>query len=385
MNFETHIPTQFIFGAGRRHEIARLVAGWGRRCLIVSGKDGRRGEWLTRQLTDSGLHILHAQVTAEPTLTVIEEIARQVRGSKINFIIGSGGGAVIDAAKAVAGLVPNRRPLLDYLEVIGSGRKLEHPAKPWLAVPTTGGTGAEATQNAVISVPERGVKASLRHPSLFARAAVIDPELTLSLPPSLTATTGMDALTQLIEAYVSARANPFTDALCAEGVRLVARSLTVSFHHGGDLAARTELSLAAWWSGIALAQAGLGAAHGFAAPIGGKFPDIPHGGVCAALLAPVMLANIQALSSRQPSHPALARYRDIAVWLTGKNSAAAADGVARARELVAELKIPRLSAYGITAADHDSLIVSARQASSMKSNPVELTTGELKKILTDAW
>ncbi|MDR1191887.1 MAG: iron-containing alcohol dehydrogenase [Verrucomicrobiales bacterium] len=384
MNFETLLPTQFIFGAGKRREIARLVAGWGGRCLMVSGNNPRRGDWLERQLAGANIHVLRARITAEPALAVIEEIARQVRGSKINFIIGIGGGAVIDAAKAVAGLVPNRRPLLDYLEVVGGGRELEHPAKPWLAVPTTGGTGAEATRNAVVSVPERQVKVSLRHPSLFARAAVIDPELTLDLPPALTAAAGMDALTQLIEAYVCTRANPFTDALCAGGIRRAAKSLPVAFHHGGDLAARTDLSLAAWWSGIALAQAGLGAAHGFAAPIGGKFPNAPHGGVCAALLAPVMAANLSALETRQPSLPALARYREIAGWLTGETSAAARDGVAWVRALVAELQIPRLSSYGITAADHAALIASARQTSSMKPNPVELTPAELARILTEA-
>jgi alcohol dehydrogenase class IV len=322
-----------------------------------------------------------AQITSEPTLTVIEETARLVRGNKINFVAGIGGGSALDAAKAIAGLVPNHHPLTEFLEVIGSGRKLEYPAKPWLAVPTTAGTGAEATKNAVISVPGQHVKVSLRHPTLFARAAVIDPELTLTLPPALTATPGMDALTPLIEAYVSARANPFTDALCAEGLRRVARSLTVTFRDSGNLAARADMSLAAWWSGVALAQAGLGAVHGLAAPIGGQFPNAPHGGLCAALLAPVMRVNSSALESRCPSHPALARYRDIAAWLTGKANATVSDGVDWVRALVAELQIPRLSAHGIPADAHAGLIAQAQQASSMQSNPLPLTVEELAQIL----
>jgi alcohol dehydrogenase class IV len=384
MNFEAHLPTQFVFGPGKRHEIARLVAGWGQCCLLVGGRNAQRGEWLARQLAGAGFQLCRAQIKEEPTVAAIEEAVRQAREFKVDFVIGAGGGAVLDAAKAIAGLIPNEGSLVDYLEIIGNGRKLSNPARPWLAVPTTSGTGAEATRNAVISVPENRVKVSLRSPYLYARAAVIDPELTLDLPPALTAATGMDALTQLLEAYVCNRANPFADALCVAGLPRAAKALPLAVADGRNLAARTEMSLASWWSGIALSQAGLGAVHGFAAPIGGRFAAAPHGGVCAALLAPVMMMNINALQSRSPEHPALERYREIACWFTGNKFATAKDGVNWVRALVKELKIPRLSAYGIAAADHDELVARAQQAGSMKANPVMLTPDELGQILVEA-
>jgi alcohol dehydrogenase class IV len=384
MNFDTYLPTQFIFGSGRRQEIPKLVSGWGQCAMLISGHNPQRNEWLARQLSGAGFQICRAQIKGEPTVAVIEEAVRQAREFKVDFVVGVGGGAVIDAAKAIAGLIPNDGPVLDYLEVVGKGRPLVNPAKPWLAIPTTAGTGAEATRNAVLGVPEHKVKVSLRSPQLFARATVIDPELTLDLPPLITATTGMDALTQLLEAYVCNRANPFTDALCAVGLPRAAQALPLAFADGRNLEARTELSLASWWSGIALSQAGLGAVHGFAAPIGGGFPNVPHGGACASLLAPVMMANIKALQSRSPEHPALERYREIACWFTGNKFATAKDGVNWVRALVKELKIPKLSSYGISANDHADLIAKAQQASSMKPNPVQLTPDELEEILVEA-
>ena len=384
MNFETHLPTQVVFGPGKRQEIAKLAAGWGQCGLVVGGRNAQRNEWLERQLAGAGFQLCRVQIKEEPTVAAIEAALRLAHEAKADFIIGVGGGSVIDAAKAIAGLMTNHGSVTDYLEVVGKGLPLTNPAKPWLAVPTTSGTGAEVTKNSVISVPERQVKVSLRSPYLFARAAVVDPELTLELPPMMTATTGLDALTQLLEAYVCSRANPFTDALCAMGLPRAARALPLVVEDGRNLAARTEMSLVSWWSGIALSQAGLGAVHGFAGPIGGQFPAAPHGGVCAALLAPVMMANISALQARAPESPALERYREIACWFTGNKFATAKDGVNWVRALVAELKIPKLSAYGIKAKDHDSLVAKAQQASSMKPNPLMLTPDELGEILAAA-
>jgi alcohol dehydrogenase class IV len=384
MNFETHLPTRFIFGPGKRHEITKLTADWGQRCLLIGGKNTQRNEWLARQLTEAGIQLCRTQIKQEPTITTIETATQEAREFKADFIIGAGGGSVIDAAKAIAGLIPNEGPLIDYLEITGNNNKLPNPALPWLAIPTTSGTGAEATRNAVISVPEKRIKVSFRNPHLYARAAVIDPELTLELPPALTATTGMDALTQLLEAYVCNRTNPFADALCIASLPRAAKALPLAVTDGRNLAARTEMSLASWWSGIALSQAGLGATHGLAAPIGGRFPAAPHGKICAALLAPVMMANINALQSRNPAHPALERYREIACWFTGNKFATAKDGVNWIRTLIKELKIPNLSAHGITATDRDELVACAQQTSSMKTNPAILSPDELQQILVEA-
>ncbi|MCS7001739.1 MAG: iron-containing alcohol dehydrogenase, partial [Dehalococcoidia bacterium] len=231
--------------------------------------------------------------------------------------------------------------------------------------------------------PEHKVKASLRSPLMLARLAIVDPGLTLDLPPALTASTGMDALTQLIEPYVSIRANPFTDLFCLEGIRRAARSLARAWRDGGNLEARTDMALASLLSGLALANAGLGAVHGFAAPIGGMF-DAPHGAVCAALLAPVMRVNIAALRSRAPQSDALDRYRRIAQLLTGEESAEPEDGAAWVEQLTAELEIPPLAAYGIGETDMAPLVDKAARASSMKGNPIALSPEELREILLRA-
>jgi alcohol dehydrogenase class IV len=289
---------------------------------------------------------------------------------------------VIDAGKAIAALVPNPRPLIDYLEVIGAALPLEHPPLPFIAVPTTAGAGAEATRNAVLRCPERQVKVSLRSPLMLPRLAVVDPELTATLPPAVTAATGMDALTQLIEPFVSRRANPFSDALCREGLRLVVRSLERACH-APDRPAREDMALAACMSGMALANAGLGAVHGFAAPIGGRFAA-PHGAVCAALLAPVMEANIAALAATDPAGSGLRRYAEVAALLTGRPDARPQDGARFIRLLADRLAIRPLSAFGIGPEHFSELVQGARAASSMQANPATLTDATLTTILRQA-
>jgi alcohol dehydrogenase class IV len=291
-----------------------------------------------------------------------------------------GGGSVIDAGKAIAGLVTNPGEVLDYLEVVGKGQPLQNPAAPFIAVPTTAGTGSEVTRNAVLAVPDQKVKASLRSPFLLPQLAVVDPELTMGLPKAITAQTGLDALTQLIEAYVSIRANPLTDGFCLQGIPLAARSLRRGFHHGDDLAARVDLSLAALLSGLALANAGLGVIHGFAAPIGGRFPA-PHGAVCAALLRHGMDVNLRALRSRALQSPAVARYQHVARTLTGRADAGVEDAIAWVRDVVQELEIPPLNAYGIGPSDVPVLVAEAARASSTKANPLVLTPEELTEVL----
>ncbi len=289
----------------------------------------------------------------------------------------------MDAAKAIAALAANGGDPLDYLEVVGRGQTLAKPALPTIAIPTTAGTGAEVTRNAVLLSPEHRIKASLRSPTMLPRLAIVDPETTLSLPPAVTAATGLDALTQLIEPFTSARANPMTDAFCREGIARAARSLRRAHEDGGNLTAREDMSLASLLGGLSLANAGLGAAHGFAGVIGGAF-DAPHGAICAALLPHVMRVNHRALAARRPDSTALPRYDEIARLVTGSPSARAADGAAWVSDLAAALGIPSLSAFGIRREHVVDLVAKTSVASSTKANPLPLTAGELTEILEAA-
>jgi alcohol dehydrogenase class IV len=298
-------------------------------------------------------------------------------------VVSIGGGSVVDAGKAIAALMTNGGDPLNYLEVIGQGKPLTESPAPFVAIPTTAGTGAEVTRNAVLASEEHLVKVSLRSPLMLPRLAIVDPALTHGLPPAITASTGLDALTQLIEAYVCARANPLTDAICREGIQRAARSLRRAYTHGDDVDARENMALAATFGGLALANAGLGAVHGFAGPIGGMF-RAPHGAVCAALLPCVMEANLRALRDREPQNPALPRYDELASMLTGRADATAERGTQWLGELCAALRIPSLAAYGIGSGDIEQLVQNAHAASSMKANPIALTSDELAALLERA-
>ncbi len=298
-------------------------------------------------------------------------------------MIGFGGGSAIDAGKAIAAMLTNDGDLLDYVEIIGRGRALARPSAPFIAIPTTAGTGSEVTRNSVLASPEHRLKVSLRSPLMLPRIALVDPALTCDLPPALTASTGLDALTQLIEPYTCSRANPMTDALCVEGIRRAGRSLRAAFADGGNAAAREDMSVASLFGGMALANAGLGAAHGFAGPIGGMFPA-PHGAICAALLPHVMETNLHALQKRDSTNPSLQRYAEVAKLLVNSNDAKPEDGVAWIRKLVSDLRIPPLRTYGVTGENTSELVGKARNASSMKANPIALTDEELAAILEAA-
>jgi len=280
-------------------------------------------------------------------------------------------------------MLANGGELLDYVEIIGRGRALTKPSVPFIAIPTTAGTGTEVTRNAVLASPGHKVKVSLRSPLMLAKVALVDPELTYDLPPALTASTGLDALTQLIEPFVCSRANPMTDGLCVEGLRRIARSLRIAFNEGQNKPAREDMAVASLFGGLALANAGLGAVHGFAGPIGGSFPA-PHGAICAALLPRVMNTNIRALRQRAPDSEALRRYDEVARVLAGDVPATADDGVEWVRQLVGDLKIPRLGTYGIKSEHIAGLVQKSMQASSMKANPIALTTDELAETLRQA-
>ncbi len=379
MRFEFATATRIVFGVGTFREAGPIAAALGRRALVVTGRNTARAGPLLEVLVRSGVEGTTFSVVGEPTLETVRLGLERARGSECDLVIGFGGGSALDTAKAIAVLLENEGDVLDYLEVIGRGRVLERPGRPCIAIPTTAGTGSEVTRNAVLSSPEHGVKVSLRSPFLLPRVALVDPELTYTMPPAVTAATGLDALTQLVEPFVSIRANPLTDALCREGMMRVARSLRRAWRTG-EAAAREDMALAALLSGMALANAGLGAAHGFAAALGGRFPA-PHGALCARLLPPVMAANLRALRERAPESPALARYEEVARLLTGDPGATADDGVSWVDDLVAELDIPSLAAYGVTAGDFPSLVRQAAASSSMKANPVPLTAEEMEGIL----
>jgi len=383
MNFEFATATSIIFGAGTLKEVAPRAAEMGTRALVVTGRSTARALPLLDQLRALKLHTIGLAVTGEPTTSLVVEGLQRARNAGCNIAIAIGGGSVIDTGKAIAALLTNGGELFDYLEVIGGGKRLSHPSAPFIAIPTTSGTGAEVTRNAVLFSPEQRVKVSMRSPLMLPRLAVVDPLLSHSLPAAVTATTGLDALTQLIEPYVSAFAHPLTDGICREGIRLAARSLRIAYGDGENAAAREDMSLASLFGGLALANAGLGAAHGFAGPLGGMF-SAPHGAICARLLPYVMEANVRALESRAPSCPALSKYDEIARLLTGSASARAREGIRWVSEICAALRIPSLSALGLGENDIASVVAKSRKASSMKGNPIVLMDEELVWILTNA-
>lgn len=383
MRFEFAAPARVLFGAGVLAEIGPLARDLGRRACVVTGRATTRAQRLLELLDSSGIEAVLFSVEGEPTTDLVDQGTRTAKEGKCDLVIGFGGGSALDAAKAIAALVTNEGHLLDYLEVIGQGKTLTAPPLPFIAVPTTSGTGTEVTRNAVLASPEHRVKVSLRSPGLLARLAVIDPELTNDLPPALTASTGLDALTQLIEPFVSVRANPLTDAFCREGLVRASRSLRRAYHEGHDARAREDMSVASLLGGLALANAGLGAVHGFAAPIGGMFPA-PHGAVCAGLLPWVMEANVRALRDREPDSEALERYDEVARLLTGSPQTGAEEGLEWVRSICQEMRIPPLSCHGPTEADLPVLCDRAAVASSMKGNPITLTQEEMRTILRNA-
>jgi alcohol dehydrogenase class IV len=373
MRFEFATAGRIVFGPGSIRELPGIAAAFGRRAFIVTGKDRIRRAGIIADLEAAGLNCTIFGVAGEPTVDLVREGASAFKTAACEFAVSVGGGSAIDAGKAIAALAANPGDVLDYLEIAGRGNPLPHAPMPFIAVPTTAGTGSEVTRNAVLGSPEHRVKASLRSPLMLPRVALVDPDLTLGLPRHITASTGLDALTQLIEPYVSIRANPMTDALCVDGLRHAARALP----YLGSPESRAGMSYASLLSGLALANAGLGVVHGFAAPIGGMF-DAPHGAVCAAILPHGMRVNLTALREHAPECPAIDRYREIAVILTGDPRATADDGCQWVLELVRSLSIPAVPGYS------DEIVDKAARTSSMKANPIVLNREELAEILRAA-
>ncbi|WP_319499809.1 iron-containing alcohol dehydrogenase [uncultured Draconibacterium sp.] len=376
VNFSFATAGQIIFGDHSLEKVPGLVAGFGQKVVLVTGKNSSRAKELLAKFSP-GTDTVIFNVPGEPTTGLIEAGVQLAREHLSDVVVGLGGGSVIDSAKAIAALVTNKGELFDYLEVIGRGKPLTEKPLPCLAIPTTAGTGAEVTKNSVIKSPENNVKVSLRNNQMYPDVAVVDPVLTWSMPPALTASTGVDALTHLLETFVSNQANRFIDMVCREGLTRISRSLRKAYKNGSDKQAREDMAMASLLGGMALANVKLGAVHGFAGPMGGMFP-IPHGAVCACLMSAVTEENIQALRDRKLDS---SKFDELAKILTGNEKAMANDAVIWAAELVAELQIPPLSEYGLRKEDFPVLVEKAKVASSMKGNPVELTDEQLFRIL----
>jgi alcohol dehydrogenase len=412
---------RILFGSGTSGELGTVVREFGPRALMVVRGPGftESSDWarLRTSLEAAGVEVSLEAVSGEPSPAIVDEIVARQRGSgpgsgsgsgssggsaPIDVVVGIGGGSVLDTAKAVAGLLIPGNSVMDHLEGIGPELPYRGPSVPFVAVPTTAGTGSEATRNAVLSVRgPGGFKKSFRDESLVARVAIVDPDLLATCPPDLIAGNGMDALTQLLESYVSTRANPFTDALALSGLACVRDGLLPWFEEASTasaalgpgrgavgpgsvaVAARERMAYAALCSGICLAQAGLGAVHGLASPLGAQFP-IPHGVACGATLAATTRVNIGALELRDPGSVALSRYAEVGRLLTrlvGADDREAWSALVPALEsLAARLRVPRLSAFGISEASIPALVADSR-GSSMKTNPVLLTDEEIASIL----
>lgn len=383
MRFEFSTATRIIFGGGTLSEVGPIAAEMGNRVLVVTGRSVERVAPLLSILAAEGIQATTFPVDGEPTTDIVRAGTKRAQEARCDVVIGFGGGSALDTGKAIAVLLTNGDDPMDFLEVIGRGRPLTEPAAPYIAVPTTAGTGAEVTRNAVLASPKHRVKVSLRSPLMLPRLALVDPELTHSVPSEVTASTGLDAFTQVMEPFVSKSANPLIDALCREAMARAARSLRRAFEHGDDPSAREEMAIVSLFGGLALANAKLGAVHGFAGPLGGMYPG-PHGAICARLLPFVMMTNVRALQTREPDNPALERYDEIARILTGEQTATADDGVVWVQELCQALHVSPLATYGLTQEDFPMVVQKASVASSMQGNPIKLTTEELVAILAQA-
>lgn len=383
MKFEFATAQRILFGEDTLDEVGTIARGFGRRAVVVIGSKPERMRRLLSLLDAAGMETTLISIRGEPTVEIAAAGVEIAREFAAEVVVAAGGGSVIDAAKAIAALTTNPGDIFDYLEVIGGARPLLNASLPVIAIPTTAGTGSEVTRNAVLASPKHRVKVSVRSATMLPRVALVDPVLTYTVPPDVTAYTGLDALTQLIEPFVSIRANPMTDALCRDGMHYAARSLQRAVLHGNDADARRNMAFASLCGGIALANAGLGAVHGFAGPFGGMY-DAPHGAICAVLLPEVCAANIQALRKRAPNRIAMRRYAELATILTGSPEATIEDALAWLRSLVSAFDIPPLSYYGFGQADAPTLIAKARVASSMKANPLVLLEDELAAILRAA-
>ncbi|MFB9887142.1 iron-containing alcohol dehydrogenase [Balneatrix alpica] len=386
MNAFSFTTSQRIeFGWGQLAHLASWMPSGVSRLAVLCGSRVAQCQDLLAPLQQQGFELAFYPVTKEPDVQMAQQLLAEVANFAPQAVIGLGGGSVIDLGKVVAIMLRQQGPLLDYLEVVGAGRQIEQPGLPYIAIPSTAGTGAEVTRNAVLDVPEQGVKVSLRSPWMLPSLALIDPQLTLSLPASVTASTGMDALTQVIEPYVSAKANPLTDALALAAIEQAAWALPRLRQEPDSRPAREAMAYVSLSGGLALANSGLGAVHGLAGPLGGML-GAPHGMLCAALLAPVMRANINQLRQQSDanSQAGLARYQRVAALLTGQPDARAEQGVEWVEQCCQHWQIPSLTTWGLTPARYAEAVSKGQRASSMKANWQVLEDHVLTQVLVEA-
>ena len=373
------------FGSGALEKLPEISAGYGSRLLLVTGQrsfaESEPGTRLFAQLHQRGMAWEQVRVSGEPSPEFVDATVAALRGTPFDAVVGIGGGSALDAAKAIAGLLRPGNSVMDHLEGVGPELPYHGPSTPFIAVPTTAGTGSEATKNAVLTAPG-GFKKSFRDDRLVAEWAIVDPDLLATCPPALIAADGLDAFTQILESFVSTRANPLTDALARSGI-MAARDALPALHRQQSAAARAPMAYASLMSGICLAQTGLGAVHGLASPLGAFFP-IPHGVVCGTLVAAATASNIAALEARAPDHPALPKYGEIGRRFAMQKGLSGPDAraflVDSLRRWEVQLALPRLAAYGIGESDLPR-IVAASRGGSMKTNPIVLTDAELTDIL----
>ena len=376
------------FGHGVFAKTADICLLYGRKVLLVTGASAfqrsNNFDHLKEAFEARGISWQHCKVANEPSPQLIDAAVKEFSGENFDVVLGVGGGSALDAAKAIAGLLRVKNSVMDYLEGVGPELEYTGPTVPFIAVPTTAGTGSEATKNAVLSVQgNAGFKKSFRHDKLVAEYAIVDPSLLASCPKTVIAANGMDALTQLIESYVSTRANLFTDALCLTGLRAARDGLVKLYEDPTDQDAQYRMAYASLQSGICLAQTGLGSVHGLASPLGAFYP-IPHGVVCGTLVASATEINIDVMLTREPTNAALDKYARLAEVLLQKrmrNKHEAWDNLCKQLHLwTQQLQLPVLSNYGVDEVGLDHVIANAR-GSSMKTNPVVLTDEELRGLL----
>lgn len=384
MQFEFATAGRVLFGAGRSSELGAIAATLGTKALVVVGSTPERIAHLLDNLNQKNIDTQLFSIPSEPTTDIVQQGVEVARETGRDVVVSIGGGSVLDAGKAIAALLSNGGEPLDYLEVIGKGLKIGRAAAPHIAIPTTSGTGTEVTRNAVLAAPQYKRKVSMRSPYLLPSVALVDPSLTHSTPPHVTAQSGLDALAQVIEPYVSHLSNPITDSLCREGIFLAAVSLPQVYEEPDNAEARSDMALASLLGGFALANAKLGAVHGFAGPIGGQY-GAPHGAIVGRLLPYVVEANVEALKQREPESEILERYDEVAKVCLGNYDADVLHLIDWLEELCENMDVPTLRAMGVSASDFDSIVEASQQSSSMKGNPIQLTDAELRQILVNAF
>ncbi len=384
MTIDFSTSNRIIFYSGSVKNITELILEFGNNVFIITGKKSDRIANLERFLDPKRISWQIFHTSGEPTIESIKDGIRKARDLKIDALLAIGGGSVIDTGKAISAMLTNPGELEDYLENVGQGKPIINKGKPLIAIPTTAGTGSEVTRNAVIKVTSHQVKVSLRGRKIIPEIALIDPELTLDIPPGITASTGMDALSQVIEPYVSRKENHFVDIFCEDAMKKASNSLITSYKDGSNLSARENMCWVSLFGGIALANAGLGAVHGFAGVIGGGY-EIPHGVICARLLPTIFEVNFNALSTRQSKNPILEKFVKISRFLTQTEKGNISDCVRWLEELCEDIKIPKLHEFGLNKKAFPGIVEKAQLSSSMKGNPIELNTSELLNVLEKSY